>query len=225
MIELALEKRCLTLDPLTGALAQAVASRAALPADLLTHLEQVATPYTPLPTWSVHPHTIRALVRRYSVQTTSYPLEEVTQWFAYQRYGLFLLPGYPPRYFAHTEQQPISPPRGAVTALGEACLGLLLQHLYQGRLVAKPVAAYPDAVCVNPTTQTLYLGAVQATASETSAASQRLVDEAMPRFLPCVLAAHTLNYSTQTVLGLLVGTTLLSHEQWHCALVEVRVDP
>ncbi|PSB33699.1 hypothetical protein [Stenomitos frigidus] len=223
MIEISLEKRCLTIDPITGALAQAVASRAALSSALLTRLEQLAVPYTPLPGWSVHPHTMRALVRRYSVQAASYPLEEVAQWFAYQRYGLFLLPGYQPRFFSHTEQQPISPPRGAIDALGEACLGLLLQYLYQGRLLARPVAAAPHVVCVNPTTQTLYLGAVQATAEQTVEASQRLVDRALPRFLPLVLAANTLHHSTQPILGLLVGITLLSHEQWHCALAEVRV--
>ena len=71
--------------------------------ELMERLEQLSAPYAPLPSWSVHPNTIRALVRRYSEQAAFYPLEEISQWIAYQRYGLFLLPGYQPLFYSRTE--------------------------------------------------------------------------------------------------------------------------
>jgi hypothetical protein len=70
--------------------AQAAYSRSAMKPELMERLEQLSAPYATLPSWSVHPNTIRALVRRYSEQAAFYPLEEISQWIAYQRYGLFL---------------------------------------------------------------------------------------------------------------------------------------
>jgi hypothetical protein len=223
VIEISLEKRCLHIDRITGAIAQAAYSRAAMKPELLTRLEQLAVPYTPLPAWSIHPHTIRALVRRYSEQAAFYPLEEIAQWLAYQRYGLFLLPGYQPLFYSRTEHKTICPNRSAIAALGEACLGLTLQHLYNCRLLARPIADYPDAVCVNPTTNTLYLGEAKATATQTIDDIKRVLDSELPRFIPFVLAANALQHSATKVLGVLVGTTILSHEQWHCTICEVRV--
>ena len=64
VIEISLEKRCLHIDPITGAIAQAAYSRSAMKPELMARLEQLSAPYTPLPSWSVHPNTINALVRR-----------------------------------------------------------------------------------------------------------------------------------------------------------------
>ena len=223
MIEISLEKRCLTIDRITGALAQAAYSRSAMKPELLTRLEHLAAPYAPLPSWSVHPNTIRALVRRYSEQSAFYPLEEMAQWLAYQRYGLFLLPGHQPLFYSRTESKTICPNRSATAALGEACLGLVMQHLYHGRLLARPVADYPDAVCAHPTDQTIYLGEAKATAAQTVDDIKRVIDSELPRFIPFVIAANALDHTSTKVLGLLVGTTILSSDQWHCAISEVRV--
>jgi hypothetical protein len=223
VIEISLEKRCLQIDRITGAIAQAAYSRSAMKPELMARLEQLAAPYAPLPSWSVHPNTIRALVRRYSEQAAFYPLEEIAQWIAYQSYGLFLLPGYQPLFYLRTEYKTISPNKSAIAAIGEACLGLTLQYLYNSRLLARPIADYPDAVCAHPTDKTIYLGEAKATAAQTVDDIKRVIDSELPRFIPFVLAANSLDSTPTRVLGLLVGTTVLSSDQWHCAISEVRV--
>jgi hypothetical protein len=223
VIEISLEKRCLQIDRTTGAIAQAAYSRSAMKPELLERLEHLAAPYASLPPWSVHPNTIRALVRRYSEQAAFYPLEEMAQWLAYQRYGLFLLPGHQPLFYSRTEHKTICPNRSATAALGEACLGLVMQYLYNCRLLARPVADYPDAVCAHPTNKTLYLGEAKATAAQTVDDIKRVIDSELPRFIPFVIAANALDHTQTKVLGLLVGTTILSSDQWHCAISEVQV--
>ncbi|XGV96559.1 MAG: hypothetical protein ACAF41_27985 [Leptolyngbya sp. BL-A-14] len=223
MIEISLEKRCLHIDPITGAIAQAAYSRAAMKPELMERLEQLSAPYGALPSWSVHPNTIRALVRRYSEQAAFYPLEEIAQWINYQRYGLFLLAGYQPLFYQCTENKGINPNKSATAAIGEACLGLTMQYLYQGRLLARPVADYPDAVCADPTSNTIYLGEAKATAARTVDDVKRVVDGELPRFIPFVVAANSLDTTQTKVLGLLVGTTVITSTQFHCAITEVRV--
>ncbi len=109
VIEISLEKRCLHIDPITAAIAQAAYSRSAMKPELMERLEQLSVPYSSLQSWSVHPNTIRALVRRYSEQAAFYPLEEIAQWIAYQRYGLFLLPGYQPLFFSCSDHKKLAP--------------------------------------------------------------------------------------------------------------------
>jgi len=218
VIQISLEKRCLHIDPITGAIAQAAYSRSAMKPELMERLEQLSAPYAPLPSWSVHPNTINALVRRYSEQAAFYPLEEIAQWIAYQRYGLFLLPGYQPLFYLRTEHKSLSPNKSAIAAIGEACLGLTIQYLYNGRLLARPVSDYPDAVCDNPADNTVYLGEAKATAAQTIEDIKRVIDSELPRFIPFVLAANSLDNTQIKVLGLLVGTTVLNSDQFHCAM-------
>ncbi len=223
VIEISLEKRCLHIDPITAAIAQAAYSRSAMKPELMERLEQLSVPYSSLQPWSVHPNTIRALVRRYSEQAAFYPLEEIAQWIAYQRYGLFLLPGYQPLFFACSDHKRISPNRSSIAAIGEACLGLALQYLYNGRLLARPVADYPDAVCDDPGSNTIYLGEAKATAARSLDEIKRVIDGELPRFIPFVVAANSLDTTQTNVLGLLVGTTILTSTHFHCAITEVRV--
>ena len=223
VIELSIEKRYLQIDAITGAIAQAAYSRSAMKPELMERLEQLSAPYSPLPSWSVHPNTIRALVRRYSEQAAFYPLEEISQWIAYQRYGLFLLPGYQPLFYSRTENKLVSPNKSAIAAIGEACLGLVIQYLYQGRLLARPVGDYPDAVCECPTDHTLYLAEAKATAAKSVDDIKSVINSELPRFIPFILAANSLDNSPNKILGLLVGTTVLSSQQFHCSISEVRV--
>jgi hypothetical protein len=223
VIEISLEKRCLQIDRITGAIAQAAYSRSAMKLELMERLEQLSVPYKPLQSWSVHPNTIRALVRRYSEQAAFYPLEEIAQWIAYQRYGLFLLPGHQPLFYLRTEHKSISPNKSAIAAIGEACLGLTIQYLYNGRLLARPVSDYPDAVCECSQSNTIYLGEAKATAAHSVEEIKRVIDNELPRFIPFVLAANSLENAQNKVLGILVGTTVLSSSQFHCAISEILV--
>lgn len=223
MIEISLEKRCLHIDPITGAIAQAAYSRSAMKPELMDRLEYLSAPYTALQSWSVHPNTIRALVRRYSEQAAFYPLEEIAQWIAYQRYGLFLLPGYQPLFYLFSGNRKLSPNKSALAAIGEACLGLTIQYLYNGRLLARPVADYPDAVCENPIDNTIFLGEAKATAADSADDIKDVVDGELPRFIPFVVAANSLDTTPSKILGLLVGTTVITSTQFHCAITEVRV--
>ena len=47
VIEISLEKRCLHIDPITGAIAQAAYSRSAMKPELMERLEQLSAPYAP----------------------------------------------------------------------------------------------------------------------------------------------------------------------------------
>lgn len=223
MIEISLERRHLQIDPITGAIAQAAYSRSAMKPDLLERLEQLSAPYSPLSSWSVHPNVIRALIRRYSEQAAFYPLEEIAQWIAYQYHGLFLLPGYQPLFYTRSDNKPVSPNKSAIAAIGEACLGLVIQYLYQGRLLARPVGDYPDAVCECLSDNTLYLAEAKSTAAQSIDDIKGVIDSELPRFIPLILAANSLNNHSNRVLGLLVGTTILSSHRFHCSISEVRI--
>ncbi len=82
---------------------------------------------------------------------------------------------------------------------------------------------YPDAVCDDPSSHTIYLGEAKATAARSLDEVKRVIDGELPRFIPFVVAANSLDTTQTKVLGLLVGTTILTSTHFHCAITEVRV--
>lgn len=71
------------------------------------------------------------------------------------------------------------------------------------------MADYPDAVCVNPTDNIVYLGEAKATAAQTIEDIKWVIDSELPRFIPFILTANSLDNTPTKMLGVLVGTTVL----------------
>ena len=73
------------------------------------------------------------------------------------------------------------------------------------------------------TPTTLYLAEAKATAAKSVDDIKRVINSELPRFIPFILAANSLDNSPNKILGLLVGTTVLSSQRFHCSISEVRV--
>jgi len=138
-------------------------------------------------------------------------------WFAYSS-GAFLEPGYPPLFYSRTEHKVITPNKSAVAGIGEGIAGFLAQRLYQCRKLARPNHDYPDIVMEG--NGKTYLVESKATALSL-ADIQQVLDEELIR-----IAAYTASCAeldARPVVGLLVGTALISETAYQSCITEVVV--
>lgn len=216
-ISLVLEHRSITLSATEQALAKATASRYAMRLQLQPRINDRLSLYKPQPRIEVEESTLKCMIDKYSEQLVFEPLKELQQWFAYSS-GLFLQPGYPPLFYNRSEHRTISPSKSAVAAVGEGVAGLLAQRLYRCRKLARPIHDYPDIVMEGE--HSTYL--VEAKATVQSAADiKQVVEEEVIRIAAYTSACAELD--PRPVVGLLVGTALVSELQYACYITEVLV--
>ena len=216
MIELQIERRQILLSPLKQSLAKAAASRHALRLQLQSQLCGNLPSYGVLPSIPLQDCTLKAMIDKYSEQIVYHPLEEVRAWFNYAG-GLFLEPGYPPLFYARSKAQEVSPNKSAIAGVGEGVAGFLAQRLYQCRKLARPIQDYPDLVLEG--NGKIYLVEAKAT-TDSNSVIQRVLDEELLRMAAYVSVCRELD--TRPVVGVLVGTCLVSEMQYHCWITEVE---
>jgi hypothetical protein len=215
MIELQIESRQILLSPLEQSLAKAAASRHALRLQLQSQLSPRLPSYSPAPSILLQDVTLKAMIHKFSEQIVYHPLEEIRAWFNYSG-GLFLEPGYPPLFYARSKSQEISPNKSAIAGVGEGVAGFLAQRLYRCRKLARPIHDYPDLVLEG--NGKTYLVESKAT-TEPVSVMQRTIDEELLRMAAYVSVCAELD--TRPVVGLLIGTALVSEVDYYCCVSEV----
>lgn len=216
-IHLILEHRKLNLSPVQQSLAKAAASRQAMRLQFQAQLANHPCLYTSLPPLQVDEGVLGQMIRKYSEQLVYRPLEEMQHYFTYTS-GAFLEPGYAPLFYSRTEHRLITPSKSAVAGIGEGIAGLVAQRLFRCRKLARPNHDYPDIVMRGQSKT--YLVEAKATTGSIADIQQVLEDELI-RMTAYTAACFELDSSP--VVGLLVGTALLSETQYHCYITEVSV--
>lgn len=217
MITVHLERRAIQLSPLEQSLAKAAASRHALRLQLQSQLAAQLPAYCPVPSLTLHDGTLLTMIHKFSEQIIYQPLEEIRAWFNYSG-GLFLEPGYPPLFYARSKQQEISPNKSAIAGVGEGVAGFLAQRLYHCRKLARPIHDYPDAILEgNSKTYLIESKATTGTISE----MKRTIDDELLRMAAYVSACAELD--TRPIVGLLIGTALISEAEYQCCVSEVSL--
>lgn len=216
-IQLTLEHQQLTLSPMHQSLAKAAASRQAMRFQFQAQLASTSSTQTTLPPLQVDEQVLAQMIHKYSEQLVYRPLEEIQHYFTYTS-GAFLEPGYPPLFYSRTEKRMITPNKSAIAGIGEGIAGLVAQQLFRCRKLARPNHDYPDIVMVG--NGRTYLVEAKATTGSVADIGQVIEDELIR------MAAYTsacFELDSRPVIGLLIGTVLLSETKYHCFITEVSV--
>lgn len=214
MISITINQRKLSFTKQEQGIAQAAYVRNALAPQFAKRLAAKSSSSTTIKL-CVSETTINRMIVKYSEQLTFQPLAEMRYWFAYTG-GLFLEPGYPPLFYARTKNETISPNKTAVAAIGEGISGLLAQRLYRCRLLARPNHDYPDIVM--GAADKTYLFESKATLSEKM---HDILRQETQRLLSYVVACNSLD--SRPVVGILIGTTIISESEYNCDLWELHL--
>lgn len=216
-IQLDLEHRQLSFLPAEQALAKAAASRNAMRFQFHAQLASKQASYIPVQSLKVEENTLKRMIGKYSEQLVYQPMEELQNWFTYSS-GAFLDPGYPSLYYSRSEQRQVCPNKSAIAGIGEGIAGLVMQQRYRCRQLCRPYHDYPDIVMEK--NGKIYL--VEAKATTLSVAEvQQVIDEELIRLVAYCSACAELD--GRPVMGVLVGTALVSETVYHCSLTEVEM--
>ena len=216
-IHLTLEHRQLHLSPVQQSLAKAAASRQAMRFQFQAQLANKPSPYVSLSPLQVDELVLGQMIRKYSEQLVYRPLEEIQHYFTYVS-GAFLEPGYTPLFYSRTGSRLITPSKSAIAGIGEGIAGLVAQQLFQCRKLARPNHDYPDIVMMGQ--GKTYLVEAKATTGS-SAEIQHVIDDELIRMAAYTSACFELD--SRPVVGMVIGTALLSETHYHCYITEVSV--
>lgn len=159
---------------------------------------------------------LERMVVKYSEQLVFQPLQEIRYWFTYSS-GAFLEPGYPPLFYSRDRYRKVSPNKSAVSAIGEGIAGFVAQRLYQCSKLARPNHDYPDIVMEDQ--QRTFLVEAKATLQSQNDRVEDVVDGELPRLASLTSSAGQLD--VRPVVGLLIGTALISEIEYYCYMVEL----
>lgn len=216
-IQLHLERRCCQLSSLEQSLAKAAASRHTMRFQLQSRLADKQMDYHLAAPLQIEENILKRMISKYSEQLVYRPLEELQHWFTYSC-GAFLEPGYPPLFYSRTENRVVTANKSAVAGIGEGVAGFLLQRLYRCRKLARPNHDYPDIVMEG--NGKIYLVESKAT-TQSPAEMKQVIEQELMRMAAYTSACAELE--AQPVVGILVGTALISESQYYCYLTEVGV--
>jgi hypothetical protein len=216
-IQITIERRQFYFSSFEQTLAKGAVSRKALQSQFQSQLENKRVGYVLETPVFVRPETLKRMITKYSEQLVYRPLEELQYWFTYSS-GAFLEPGYPPLFYSRNDHKAVSPSKSAVAGIGEGVAGFLGQRLYQARLLARPNHDYPDIVMVG--NGKTYLLESKATTYPVQNVRQSL-DEEIARIVVYTSSCNDLD--TRPVVGVLVGTAVISETEYHCCITEISV--
>ncbi len=217
MILIDIDKRDIHLTREEQSLATGSAAREALRPKFLAKMAN-KPPYQNLGKLHVHEAVIIRMITKYSEQMIYQPLSEMRYWFAYSS-GAFIEPGYPPLFYSRQRNKTVSPNKSAVAGIGEGVAGLITQRLYKGKKLARPNHDFPDIV-IEAGGKT-YLVESKATLSSEPEDIKRTIADELPKMAAYVSSCS--QRDTRPVVGLLVGTTIISETNYQCYLIEVTV--
>lgn len=216
MISIDIRRKTITLSQHEQGLATAAHARSAMAPEF----QSAIVPRTSESrlSLSISESTLARMVVKYSEQLVFQPLEEIRYWFTYSS-GAFLEPGYPPLYYNRDRNSRVSPNKTAVCAIGEAIAGFIAQRLYQCTKLARPNHDYPDVVMEGQ--QMTYLVEAKGTLQSQEEGIEYIVDLELPRLASFTSSARQLD--VRPVVGLLIGTSLVSEIQYYCYMIELQL--
>jgi hypothetical protein len=97
--------------------------------------------------------------------------------------------------------------------------GLIAQRLYQCAKLARPNHDYPDIVMEGQ--QKTYLVEAKATLQSVEEGIENVVKGELPRLAAFTSSAGQLD--VRPVVGLLIGTSLISETQYYCYMIELQL--
>jgi len=216
MISVDIRRKIITLSSHEQGLATAAYTRSAMAPEFVAAIAPRTTESRL--SLSISEPTLERMVVKYSEQLVFQPLEEIRYWFTYTA-GAFLEPGYPPLYYSRDRSSRVSPNKTAVCAIGEAMAGFIAQRLYQCTKLARPNHDYPDVVMESQ--QRTYLVEAKATLQSIEEGIESVVNGELPRLASFTSSAGQLD--VRPVVGLLVGTCLVSEIQYYCYIIELQL--
>ena len=216
MISLDIRHKTITLSQHEQGLATAAHTRTAMAPEFQTAIVPRTTE-TRL-SLDISEATLARMVVKYSEQLVFQPLEEIRYWFTYAS-GAFLEPGYPPLYYNRDRNSRVSPNKTAVCAIGEGIAGFIAQRVYHCTKLARPNHDYPDIVMESG--QMTYLVEAKATLNSQEEGIEWVVESELPRLAAFTSSAGQLD--VRPVVGLLVGTSLVSEIQYYCYMIELQL--
>nr|WP_290222515.1 hypothetical protein [Trichocoleus desertorum] len=216
-IQITLEHRRLQLSQEEQALAKAATSRNALRREFKAQIADRRLTYAPVSVFQLRRDTLKRMISKYSEQLVYRPLEEMQYWFTYSS-GAFIEPGYQPLYYLRSEGRVITPNKSAIAGIGEGVAGFLAQRFYHCRKLARPNHDYPDIVMGG--SGNTYLIESKATTGSAMEA-QQVIEEEVARMAVYTSACAELD--SRPVVGVLVGTALMSETDYRCYMTEVAV--
>lgn len=216
MISIDIRKKVITLSHHEQGLATAAHARSAM----VPEFRAAIAPRTSESrlALSISESALERMVVKYSEQLVFQPLEEIRYWFTYSS-GAFLEPGYPPLFYSRDKNRYVSPNKSAVSAIGEGIAGFVAQRLYHCTKLARPNHDYPDVVM--EAQQMTFLVEAKATLQAIDDRIENVVDMELPRLASFTSSAGQLD--VRPVVGLLVGTALLSELSYYCYMIELRL--
>lgn len=216
MISIAIRKKTITLSQLEQGLATAAHARSAMAPEF----QAAIIPRTTETRHSmvISESTLERMVVKYSEQLVFQPLEEIRYWFTYSS-GAFLEPGYPPLYYSRDKNRSVSANKSAVAAIGEGIAGFIAQRVYRCTKLARPNHDYPDVVMEGQ--KITYLVESKATLQPDEGGIEYVVDAELPRLASFTSSAGQLD--VRPVVGLLIGTTLISEVEYSCYMIELQL--
>jgi hypothetical protein len=128
-----------------------------------------------------------------------------------------LEPGYPPLFYSRDRNRTVSPNKSAVAAIGEGIAGFIAQRLYRCTKLARPNHDYPDIVMEGE--QKTFLVEAKATLQSQDDRIEEVVEAELPRLASLTSSAGQLD--VRPVVGLLIGTALVSEVHYYCYMVEL----
>lgn len=216
MISIEIRKKTITLSQHEQGLATAANARAAMAPQfqnaIVSRTSEVAFSLT------ISEATLERMVVKYSEQLIFQPLAEIRYWFTYSS-GAFLEPGYPPLFYSREKNRTVSPNKSAVAAIGEGVAGFIAQRVYHCTKLARPNHDYPDIVMEGQ--QQTYLVEAKATLQPIDEAIENVVDAELPRLASLTSSAGQLD--VRSVVGLLVGTSIVSELNYRCYMIELQL--
>jgi hypothetical protein len=199
-------------------LATAASAREALRLEFLSQISASRPAYQSWCQLRIDELVLKRMIVKYSEQLVYRPLEEVMYWFAYSS-GAFLEPGYPPLFYSRSEHKAVSPNKSAVAGIGEGVAGLIGQQLYKCRKLARPNHDYPDIVMEG--NHRTYLIESKATLTAGSSEIESVIEQELVRFASYISSCAQLD--NRVVVGLLVGTALMSETSYSTCITEIIV--
>lgn len=217
MITIEVETRKMAFSKQEQNLANAATQRKKLETEFQKSFSR-QTPVILNQTLQVSDSILKVMIRKYSEQLVFQPLKEMQFWFSYIS-GAFIEPGYPPLYYSRAKGKKVSPNKSAVAGIGEGVAGLIAQRFYSARKLARPNHDFPDIVMKSG--RLVYLVESKATLSADVSDTLGVIEKELPRMVS--YTSTCMKMDNCKIMGLLVGTNIISETKYHTYLLEIDI--
>ena len=215
MIRIHITKKEILLSPEDLSLAAGSSARAVLRDEFLRRIESKSGKYNPITSLLVHESILKKMISKFSEQVIYQPINEIRFWFTYSS-GAYIEPGYPPLFYFR-KGKTFSPNKTAVAGIGEGVAGLVSQRVFRCRKLSRPNHDYPDIVM--DSNRKTYLVESKATL-QSRESIQNTINNEIPTM--AALLSSCSGLGVRPIVSLLIGTFILSENEYECYITELK---